>query len=142
MKSFLLACFAALLRVVAIDRTRSAARRLATAVLLGFGAALAGLGALLCLLAALWLYVSPNYGPVAATLLVAGILLLIMLALLLAIPMTRRQSVADPIVIAIPSLIPSITTADIRLTTAELMSAAAAGFLVGFLRAPKRTDGG
>jgi hypothetical protein len=69
-------------------------------------------------------------------------LLLIMLALLLAIPMTRRQSVADPIVIAIPSLTPNITTADVRLTTTELMSAAAAGFLVGFLRAPKRTDGG
>ena len=141
MQPFLLAGFATLLRLVAIDCARTAAHRFATSILLGLGAALAGLAAILCLLAALWLSLLPSYGPIAATLLVGGLLVLVMLALLLAIWLNSRGNFTVPVVIPIPSPIPAWSAANVRPAVADLVSAAVAGFMVGLLRAPARTDG-
>ena len=129
MKQLLLAATVALVRLVEIELARTAIRRSALIVLLGFCVGMAGLGVVICLLTALWMYEVPLLGPINATLLIAGVLLLATVMLLLAMrhfaqptaPIVQNAAYAPP---ATPDF-------------ADLAAAAAAAFITGLLRKPK-----
>jgi hypothetical protein len=86
---------AALGRIVAAGRIGASAARLTAALACVALAALVVMGAVGCALAALWIAILPQVGPAYAPLIVAGVLVVIGLALLVAARLlTRRKKPA------------------------------------------------
>jgi hypothetical protein len=100
------------------ERWKKKARLVSLAASLAVTALIAGLAAIACAVAALWIYLIPYAGPVGAPLIVAGALLALCVILSLAAYFTARRK-------------PQVPDVDFASTIKPLLEAVLTGFAVG-----------
>ena len=100
------------------ERWKKKARLVSVAACLAVIALVAGLAAIGCAVAAVWIYLIPYAGPVGAPLIVAGILLALCVILSIAACYTARRK-------------PNVPGADFASAIQPLVDAVLAGFTLG-----------
>ncbi len=117
----------ALAEGVAVQRARPAAARICYVAF----AALCAVAALACALAALWIYALPYVGAAGAPLVVAGVLLVLVLALLALRGYAGRRRLASPEDIAATALLGEVARLVKEHKGAVLIAALFIGLLAG-----------
>ncbi len=123
---------AAFARAVTVASDREARRRLVQGAGVGLAVAICAVAIIACCLTSLWIYSLPRVGPVTAPLIVAGVLVVLCLALLGTLRGLRRAPrVANPI-----DVLPALVLVETRRVMAAhggtmLLAALLAGLVAG-----------
>ena len=127
-----------MIRIAGIEHLKLQAYRMAVAAMFGFFAMLCGVVLMICLVAALWIYLIQWVGPVGAPLLVGAIFLMAAIGLIFAAKHAlNRARPPRPIVPEMASNIPLLTRNNMSVSgMRELGKVAIAGFIVGMMRKP------